>query len=61
MFAVPLSQPDQYSHNSLLHFLPENRTLLVGFVIFLVNQIVEVEEAEGGQEVGPYAEQPGKL
>lgn len=61
LFATPLSQPDQYSHNSLLHFLPENRALLFGFVIFSLNQIAEVEETEGGQEVGPYAEHPGKL
>lgn len=66
LFAMPLSQPDQYSHNSLLHFLSENRTSLIGFLYFFllskaVNQIVEIEKTEGGRGVGWYAEHPGKL
>lgn len=63
LFAMLLSQPDQYSHNSLLHFLSENRTPLIEFFfvclfvsIFLskaFNQIVEVEKkGEGGRELG---------
>lgn len=68
LFAVLLSQPDQYSHNSLLHFLSEKRTPLISFIflVFLllskaVNQIVEVEKTEGGRGVGWCAEHPGKL
>lgn len=50
LFAMLLSQPDQYSHNSLLHFLTENRTLLIElffvclFLSKVVNQIVEVKK-----------------
>lgn len=51
------SQPDQYSHNSLLHFLSEKRTPLIEFFFFLFvsiflskafNQVAEVEKKGGG-------------
>lgn len=62
LFAMLLSQPDQYSHNSLLHFLSENRTPLIELFFFFLfvsvflskafNQVAEVEKkGEGGREL----------